>query len=848
MSLDFFRKIRNNMIEKNNFSENILREVEIEFDLKPQTLDIIDNGKFEETYSNVDKTIDYLKNDISKTNHKYDNYFDSDIKKHLDIMHNHISNYVPDYPKYYDGNTIFGKAYLDARDIIKNEFPITPEQIKESEDTISGIINDTKLNFDNGFSIDSVGNVYDPTGKIIFKPNEPHQKVSFVDLLNKKVITENGIRVDLPDNFIKNNVIENDKVSQKFKDRLIELIERTKDKTIINGGSSGGSSSSETTGGGNNSSNNQNGSNSGNSNNNFFGESSHVIIGKVNDVYIEEKDRIFIEMPLEDTYIGDIFGEDNPIDIIGQIKKYKVETNTFTTCNFKEIPYAELQSLLFWGGGERGVKPLSSAQISDKDISFKPDGTVYYTGANSVLRTKRKGCPSKTYKTGHLMMYSSDNKVGLKRSIIQHIYGFCASIGIFNANIPKLIGFKKFKVFPGLCIGGLLELILCSWQERISTRINELFQCIPTSMPSDNAFSGFENETYPQGATVEKVEDLDNIKSCKYGDKFVVNVVEPSLTGLSTYACGQFVFDPNGRLSATHRWRYKEFSGKPYQIEDVKVIKEFSTMYENPLVKDILMNTNALGQDSITRKMMSLQFAYLKKQALLTLSDVEASMDATIEAVIYEALDKLTFEISRYEYMKDLHLIRPSKVPNFESDQYCNEFFDHFRLCVDTGLLKMPELEKHRRTYKLIKESSGGGGNSSGTTTVQYEYIDYYDFNSLNPDEYLVPKRNLVSTYDSIMFTEKFCPNQQLNDIYETNVKYLDNLGQNIGKYKNIKTIRDFINMSDIKDSINRDVNDNLSYIRADLEYDEYEPSAFQQVEKRCYYLIDNKKIFNASV
>lgn len=829
-TLQFFKEIKNNNIEKNNFAENMSRSLEQEFDLKPNETDVVNDSKVEEVLSNIDSTVKYLKNEIQNQGIDYENYFDNDIKKHLDIMHKHISNYIPNYPKYYDGNKIYGKAYLDARDIIKHEFPITPEQIKESEDTISGIINDTKLNFDNGFSVDSVGNVYDPTGKIIFKPSEAHQKVSFIDLLNKKVVTDNGIRIDLPDDFIKKNVIDNEKVSQNFKDRLIEL------EKIIGGNKNETENDSVESGG-----NNNGGSNS------IHIDSSKVIVGKVDGTYIAEKDRIFIEMPLEDTYLGDIFGDEFTVDFIGQIKKYKIETNSFSTCNFKEIPYAEMQSLLFWGGGERGVKPLSSSEISDKDINFKPDGTVYYTGANSVIRTKRKGCPSKTYKTGHLMMYSSDNKVGLKRSIIQHIYGFCSSIGIFNANIPKLIGFKKFKVFPGLCIGGLLELVLCSWQERISTRINELFQCIPSSMPSDNSFSGFENETYPQGATVKTVKELDDIKSCKFGDKFVVDVVDPSISGLTTYACGQFVFDPNNRLSQTHKWRYKDFSGKPYNIEDVKVIKEFSTMYENPLVKDILMNSNALGQDSITRKMMSLQFAYLKKQSLLTLGEVEASMDATVEAVIYDALDKLTFEISRYEYMRELHLIRTSKVPNFESDQYCNEFFEHFRLCVDSGSLKMPNLEKHRRTYKLMTSSGSGSGNGNGAGSVAYEYIDYYDFNSLNPDEYLVPKREHVSKYDSMMFSDRFCPNQQLNDIYESNIRYLESIGQDIGKYKNIKTMNDFINVSDIKDSINRDITDNLSYIRADLEYDEYEPTAFQQVEKRCYHLVNNKKIFNAS-
>ncbi|MGL5718666.1 MAG: hypothetical protein ACRCX2_37020 [Paraclostridium sp.] len=828
MSLEFFKQIKNNAIEKDKFSKNLTRDLAEEFSDNDIVSTTVDEDKIEETIKDIDTTLKYVKDKINNERIPYDNYFDNDIKKHLDIMHNYINKFVKDYPKYYNDNTVFGKAYLDARDIIMNEMPLTPEQMIESESTVSGIVNDTKLNFDNGFSIDSGGNVYDPNNKIIFKPNATHQKVSHVDLLNKKVITENGIRVDLPDNFIKETIINNDDVSQNFKDRLIELSKKIEESLSTSGSNNGNSSNQQ--------------------NNGYDGDGSEKIIGKIEDIYIGEKDRIFIEMPLEDTFLGDIFGEEQDINILDQIKKYKVESNSFTTCNFKELPYAELQSLMFWGGGERGVKPLASAEISDKDIIFKPDGTVLYSGANSTVKIKRKGCPSKSFKTGHLMMYSSDNKIGLKRSLLQYLYSFCASIGIFNANIPKLIGFKKFKIFPGLCIGGLLESIIMSWQERISKRINELFQCIPTAMPSDNSFSGFENETYPNGASVETLEDLLKIKSCKYGDKFVVNVVDTATTGLSSYACGQFVFDPNKRLSGTHRWRYGDFSGKPFNKEDVKTIKEFSSMYENPLVKDIMMNTNALGEDSITRKMMSLQFAYLKKEALLTIGDVEASMDATIESVIYEALDKLTIDIARYEYMKELHLSRKSRVPNFESDQYVSEFLEHFRTITNAGILKMPELSKYRKVYKLATGTTGGGGsNGNGAGTVTYEYIDYYDFNSLDHNEYLVPKREHVSLYDTMMFAEKFCPNQQLNDIYETNFKYLESLGQDIGKYKNIKTIADFIKISEIKSAIEIDIKDNLSYIRADLEYDGFEATAFQQVKERCYYLIENKQIFNAS-
>ncbi|MGL6101391.1 MAG: hypothetical protein ACRC0G_17465, partial [Fusobacteriaceae bacterium] len=427
--MEFFKQIKNNAIEKDKYSKNIARQIESEFEIEEQSSTVVSDDKLTEAFVNVNKTIEHVKTKIKDEKIPYDNYFDNDIKKNLDIMHNYIKKYMPDYPLYYNDNTIFGKAFLDAREFLKNEMPITSEQIKESEDSISGIINDTKINFDNGFSMDSEGNVYDPNNKIIFKPKTQHQKVSHVDLLNKKVITDSGVRIDLPKDFIKDIIINNYEVSQNFKDRYIEL-----EKNISENGNKNKNPNEKPTDDGG-----------------YKGEGSSIIIGKVDGVYLDEKDRIFIEMPLEDTYLGDIFGDEQDIDLVDQIKKYKIESESFSTCNFKELPYAELQSLLFWGGGERGVKPLSSSEISDKDIIFKPDGTVMYSGINSTVKIKRKGCPSKSFKTGHLMMYSSDNKIGLKRSLLQYLYSFCASIGIFNANIPKLIGFKKFKIFPGIC-------------------------------------------------------------------------------------------------------------------------------------------------------------------------------------------------------------------------------------------------------------------------------------------------------------------------------------------------------------------------------------------------------------
>lgn len=827
MSLNFFKQLKNNVLKKDKYVKNITEEIKEDFELDLDDA-ALDQDRIDEVKDNITSFEEYLKDKISNYTIPYDSYFDNDIKKHLDILHSYISRYIPNYPAYYDDENINGKAFLDARDFIKNEMPVTVDEILEMDDTVTGIVNDTKINFDNGFQLDSYGNVYNTDRRIIFKPQELYQKVSYVDLINNKVITENGIRVELPSNFIKDNIYDNDEVSDRFKDRLEELIEIVESNKKGEGSSDGSdgsdseSSSSSTTTTGNSSSSTTVPDN---------------VFGVINGVYITEADRIFMEMPLENTYTGDIFGDDQDIDIVSEIKSYKTNTDAFSMCNFKEIPYSELNSLLFWGGGERGVKPLSSTEISDADISFKSDGTVYYTGTNSTITTKRSGCSKKTYKTGHCMMWSSSNQVGVKRSIIQYIYSFCASVGIFNANIPKLVGFKKFKVFPGLCIGGLLENVLCAWQEKLSTRINEMFQCVPTSMAVDLAESGFEDETYAYGSSVETLSDLDNIKSTKYGNRYVVNIVDMSVTGLSEYACGLFVFDPNDKLAATYPWKYKDFRGKPFDKDNVAVITDYQTSYENPIVQDILENTNALGEDSITRKLMSLQYAYMKKETLLSLKDIETTMDATIEATIYDMLDKLTLDIGRYAYMVDLHLTLESQVPGFESSQYTTEFFNHFDYLTSNGIYKKPELANYKKTYVYTTET-----NEDSTSITR---VSYYDFDSLDPDEYLIPYRDYVSKYDTVMFGEKFAPNEQLKELFENNLSYLESVSQeDIGKYQNISTIRDFINTSESKEAYEIDIKDSLTYIQSELDYDGYEDYVFSQVEKRCYYVVDKKKIF----
>lgn len=806
----FFREYENNKKLKKKYVDNITKSIKEEyFEEDNPAIPEVDN-RIEETLENLEKVKQKVKNDILNEKITANPFFDEQLFNHLDNLYSYISGYIPNYPKYYnDKKEINPKSFLDARDIIKNEFPINVDEILNTSTSISGVMNDTKMNFENGYQVDSDGNIYNPKKEIVFNPRNPAEKVKFIDLLNKKVITENGIRINMPDNFIQEFIKDNNDLDKSFKEKLEYLEEQIKDSVA----------------------------------------SDTIIIddiyATVNGTPITYDDKIFVEMPLEDVFIGDIFGEEPDINVIEQIEKYTITNPSLGICNFKDIPYAELNSKLFWGGGQRGVKPLASNNISDKDISFAPNGTVYYSGSNSTITTHRAGCKSKTYKTGHVCMWSESNKTGLKTSIIQYIYKFCNTFGLFNANIPPLMGYKKFKVFPGLCIGGLLEMALMGWQERISKRINEMFQCIPSNMPTDDGLSIFENSTFQYGSSVNNLQELDKIKSCRFGDRYVVDTVSSDITGLKGTACGVFVFDPNDKLANAYKWKYKTWRGKPFNPKDNNtVIQDFSNMYENPIIQDMLMNTNALGEDSITRKLMSLQYAYMKKQSLLSISDVEVSMDAIVEQTIYQVLDKLTDRIASYIALLD-YKENQSNVNNNDADipssgtpiTFANMFLSTYSYLTDNGILKSCPLDKCLR--EITKTVGGGGSGSSSSISIKY-----YDFTGYDPNEYLVPSYNNVSFADCLAFSAMYVPSEELKEVYQNNLYYMKKLGADYKGLDKIKTIREFINTSDNKESFEKDIEDNLRYIEYELNHDGYDNRAHEQVRKRCTYIINSKIVF----
>ena len=180
--MKFFDEYKNNDFLKDKYSNNITKN-ELQSNIIEEKQDAA--KKIEEqiinTLENISKIKDKLKKEILEEKTKGDSFFDEEIFKNLDILHNFISAFINDYPKYYDeeGN-IDAKAFLDARELIKHELPLTAEQIIHTPTTVTGVTNDTKMNFENGYQVDFVGNVYNPNNEMIFTHDEPYQKVKYI--------------------------------------------------------------------------------------------------------------------------------------------------------------------------------------------------------------------------------------------------------------------------------------------------------------------------------------------------------------------------------------------------------------------------------------------------------------------------------------------------------------------------------------------------------------------------------------------------------------------------------------------------------------------------------------------
>ena len=789
--------LKNKKIKRDNYSEAPAEAVVST--VESVVTDASANVKLESIEATKEKVLgvasylnDYFKNKTTEAQV----YFDSEIISHLDMFHNFIASIIPDYPKYYEGADgkykINYQAFLDARDFLLNEMGFDPSVIVYSSE-LGGTYNNKLLSFDNGFSIDSNGLVKNNDGKTVFNPNDPSEKVDYIDLLNEKIIFDGGVIVDMPDRFIEDFFLSNEYVPQSLKDDYSELAEK------IENAKNGEAES----------------------------DAGVAVFAKINGVSVPENLKILMEMETTDLYSGDIFGEEPSIDLLSQLKRYFERADVTETCNFSSIPYAELTELLMRGGGERGVMPLSRDTLGSNDIKFKTDGTAYYDGSNSKVSVSRSGCSKATYKTGHIMMWSESNKMGLKRSSLQRLYSICDSLGIFNANLPPLFGWKKHKILPGLCIGGLLEKAIVKEQEKVSKRINELFKCTPVSLPVDFSESGFTGATYDLvgASSVNRVEDLKTIVSVKSGMQFIVKTVDEKISGLSGSTVGLFTYDPNREYISQNHWVYGEWCGKPLG-ETVAV--NYNTTENQALYE--LVPVGSLGVDSITNNLLSLQYAYAARESLLEKDDVESAMARSLETIIRDVVDNADINLLSFD------TLAVYETREYEDNSFIDLFYNYFeKITLD---LVMPKFSNNKNAvYKTVADSEAGASKR----VLDYYY---YDFTSYDYEKYLLPSKNYISYYDHKQHAKQYVTeNPMLKNFYD-NKEYYESLGLSNSFFKNCNTLYNYIMKSENKDALLSYIDETIKYKEKEIQYHGgWSDETLSQLNERVWNCLKEIKI-----
>ena len=202
--MDFLtNRYKNNSVYKNLYADNTLDKEEDKY-IPEKEFEEEQHKKTQELKKKIELTKKNVKNNILESEITAEPFFDSEFLKHLENLNNFFSSYIPNFPKYYENGKVNPRAFLDAKDLLQNELPMSVDEILYTPTTTNGITNPDKMHFENGYSIDFDGNVYDPNRNIVFNSNLVGEKVKYLDLLNNKVITDKGLRLELPESFLYN--------------------------------------------------------------------------------------------------------------------------------------------------------------------------------------------------------------------------------------------------------------------------------------------------------------------------------------------------------------------------------------------------------------------------------------------------------------------------------------------------------------------------------------------------------------------------------------------------------------------------------------------------------------------
>lgn len=387
-------------------------------------------------------------------------YFDDDLIKNVQILENFLKSFFPELPSYLEeqenGNyKVSLRALIDARDFLRNELDITPDELKNR---FANFEQDT-LKYKGGYIFMPDGSIW-KNNEPIFNPAQPGlNKIIAIDFAKLIISFEPGIHVpfsyllgmtkEFTNYYSKKdfpNIETNDPEPGESK-----FDEGTKPDWICNP-----------------------------YDNPLYNElvvNNPLITNKKPDRTITTGltlEELLKTVPIENT--------DKLLKDFVTSPKFHPDYNDeevkgTSVCNLKDINYFKLMLLLLLGGGDYRKAPLPNIDSPYASINTKADFFL---------------CERKSYQTGHAFMYSKKNKVGISFSVLQMTYMFLKPLFTL-VNIPPLgikipfsfklskwnldVKWKDVNIFPGLCIFGFLEHVIMMLQEWVSKEINKMFKC-----------------------------------------------------------------------------------------------------------------------------------------------------------------------------------------------------------------------------------------------------------------------------------------------------------------------------------------------------------------------------------
>ena len=111
---------------------------------------------------------------------------------------------------------------------------------------------------------------------------------------------------------------------------------------------------------------------------------------------------------------------------------------------------------------------------------------------------------------------------------------------------------------------------------------------------------------------------------------------------------------------------------------------------------------------------------FLKKQILVESTDLETSIESLMENIIYDALQKITVDLAKYDYLIEQFKNFDNKTEE-EKNNLEKEFYEYFGELINYGFIKQSKKEiivkkywKYEKKYSRDRDRESKSGDERG--------------------------------------------------------------------------------------------------------------------------------------